>query len=126
MLLIGILKHILQISLQFYPEQPASSNLLNLDDFLTSFIEVDLDIVSRSVTSIQALNENTWTVPLENSSQSVNIDLQVEQVLFSRLLFRIVGNVELHELVETSETVTEGCIFNSFFIGNDEVVEGKQ
>lgn len=78
MLLISVLKHIFQISLQFDPKQEASGNLLDLDDFLTSFIEINLDIVTRSVTSIQTLDENTWTIPFENSSKPININLQVE------------------------------------------------
>lgn len=77
-LLIGVLKHVFQISLQFDPKQEASGYLLDLDDFLTSFIEIDLDIVSRSVTSIQALYENTWTIPFENSSKPIDINFQVE------------------------------------------------
>ena len=72
----------MQVSLQFDSEQESSGNLLNLDDFLTSFIEIDFDIVTRSVTPIQALDEDTWTVPFENSSKPINIDLQIEQVLF--------------------------------------------
>lgn len=99
MLLIIVREHIFQISLQFDPKQEASGNLLDLYDFLTSFIEIYFDIVTRSVTPIQALNENTWTISFENSSESININLQVEQVLLSRFLLGVVGNMKLHELV---------------------------
>ena len=78
MLLIRVLEHIFQISLQFDPKQEASGNLLDLNDFLTSFIEINLDIVTRSVTPIQALNKNTRTISFENSSEPININLQVE------------------------------------------------
>lgn len=47
-------------------------------------------------------------------------------MLFRRLLLGVVRNVELHELVEAPEPVAKGGILDALFVGDDEVVQGKQ
>lgn len=68
MLLIGPSKHVSQISLELLPEKPAPSNLLNLNDFVSSLIEVDDRDVPLSVASVQTLDQNCRRVSFKNSS----------------------------------------------------------
>jgi len=126
MFFVRISQHVFQILLQLEPEQETSSNLLNFNNLLSSFVEVDLDIIPGSVTSIQTLYENTRTVSLEDSPEPVYIYFQIEQMLFSRFFFGVVGNVEFHELVETSKSIAKRCIFNSFFVGYNKIIKGEQ
>ena len=125
-LLIGIPEHVLKILLKLAPKKETSGNLLDLYNLLPPLIEVDLDIVSRSVTSIQTLDEHTRRIPLEDSPKTIDIYLQVEQMLFCTLLFSVVWDVEFHELVKTSESVAEGSIFDTLFVCDYEVVECKK
>jgi hypothetical protein len=56
MLLIGVPEHVLEILLELAPKEETSCDFLNLDDLLPSLIKIDLDVVSRSVTSIKTLD----------------------------------------------------------------------
>ena len=44
-------------------------------------------------------------------------------MLLCTLLLGVVWNMKLHELVEATESVTEGGVFNPLFISDDEVVQ---
>lgn len=52
MLLVGVPEHVLKIFLKLAPKKETSSDFLDLDYLLPSLIEVNLDVVSRSVASI--------------------------------------------------------------------------
>ena len=75
MLLIGVPEHVLEILLELAPKEETSCDFLNLDDLLPSLIKIDLDVVSRSVTSIKTLDEHTWRISLEDSPKTINIYL---------------------------------------------------
>ena len=49
---------------------------------MTPFVEINFNIVPRSVTSIKALDKNTWTISFKYSLESINIDFKIEQMLF--------------------------------------------
>ena len=83
MLFIGVSEHVFEVLLQLEPQEETTSYLLNFHDLLSSLIEVNLDIVPGPVASIETLNQNTWTVSLEYSPQSVNVNLKIEKVLLS-------------------------------------------
>ena len=51
-LLISVPEHVLKILLKLAPEKETSGDFLDLNNLLPSLIEVNLDVVSRSVTSI--------------------------------------------------------------------------
>ena len=125
-LLVGVLQHISQVSLQPHAQQEATSNLLDLYDLLSTLIEVDLHVVARSVATIQRLDQDGGTVSLEDAAQSVDVDLKIEQVLFGTFFLRVIGYVQFHELVEASEPVTERRVFNALFISDHKVVESHQ
>ena len=44
-------------------------------------------------------------------------------MLLSRLLLSVVWNMKFHEFVETSESVAERGIFDSFLVGDYKVIE---
>ena len=67
MLLVSVLEHVLQITFEAMSKQESSYNLLNLYDFEPPLVEVNLDVVSRPVTSIKTLYKNTRTVSFEYS-----------------------------------------------------------
>ena len=79
--------------------------------------------MARSVTSIQTLNQNTRRVTFEYTLQSVDINIQTNQVTLSALQLGVVGDVQLHELVKSSESVSETRIFNSLFVCNYMVIK---
>ena len=72
--------------------------------------------MARSVTSIQTLNQNRRRVTFKYTLQSVYINIQTNQVTLSALQLGVVGDVQLHELVKSSESVSETRIFNSLFV----------
>lgn len=74
-LLVLVLEHVSQITLELCPEQESSCNLLNLDDLLPSLIKVDFDVVPGPIAPIQALYQDTRTISLEYSPQSIDVDL---------------------------------------------------
>ena len=82
-LLIAVAEHVLQIFLQLQSQQVTTGNLLDFDDLQSSFVEIDFDEVSGSITTVETLNQNTWTVLFEDPSQSIDVDFQVEQMLLS-------------------------------------------
>ena len=125
-LFICVPKHIFQILLEFLSQQETSGNLLNFDDFLPSLIEVNFHIISWSITTVLTLKQNTWTVSFENSSKSVNINFKIEKMLLGWFFLSVVWNVKFHEFVETPESVTERCIFDSLFISDYEVVKSQK
>lgn len=47
-------------------------------------------------------------------------------MLFGALLLSVVRDVELHELVEASEAVAEGGVFNALLVGYDKVVKRQK
>lgn len=47
-------------------------------------------------------------------------------MLLGTLLLGIVGNVELHELVETSESVAKGGVFDPLLVSYNEVVQSQE
>ena len=79
--------------------------------------------MARSVTSIQTLNQNTRRVAFEYTLQSVHINIQTNQVTLCTLQLGVVGDVQLHELVKSSESVSETRIFNSLFVCNYMVIK---
>lgn len=83
MLFIGVSEHVFEVLLQLESQKETTSYLLNFHDLLPSLIEVNLDIVSGPVSSIETLNQNNWTVSLKYSPQSVDVDLKIEKVLLS-------------------------------------------
>jgi len=82
-LFVTVAQHVLQIFLQLQSQQVATGNLLDFDDLQSSLVEIDFDEVSGSIATVQTLNENTWTVLFEDPAQSIDVDLQVEQMLLS-------------------------------------------
>lgn len=126
MFFIGILQHIFQIILQLQSQQEPSCNLLDLDNFLTSFVEVNLHVVTRSVASVKTLNQNTGTVSFKYSLKPIDVYLQVEQMLFCRLFFGVIWDVQFHKFIEAPKPVAKGCILNPFLISYDEVIERQQ
>ena len=82
-LFIGVAEHVFEVLLQLESQKETTSYLLNFHDLLPSLIEVNLDIVSGPVSTIETLNQNTWTVSLKYSPQSVHVDLKIEKVLLS-------------------------------------------
>lgn len=77
-LFIFVTQHVLQVSLQFLSQKVASSNFLYFDYLQSSLIEVNLDKVPGSVSSVETLNEDARTVPLKNTSETVNVYFQIE------------------------------------------------
>lgn len=82
-LFVTVAQHVLQIFLQLQSQQVATGNLLDFYDLQSSLVEIDFDEVSGSIATVQTLNENTWTVLFEDPAQSIDVDLQVEQMLLS-------------------------------------------
>ena len=80
-LLVGPPEHVSQISLELLPEQPPSRDLLYLYNLVPPLIEVDYSNVPLSISPVQALNQDSWGVPFEDPSESVDVYLQVEKVL---------------------------------------------
>jgi hypothetical protein len=126
MLLVCVPQHVFQVFLEFDSQKESSGNFLNLDDLLPSLVEVDLDVVPGPVAPVEALNEDARAVSLKDTPESVNIDLKIEQMLFCGLFLGVIRNVELHELVETSESISKRSIFNSFLVSYHKVVEGQK
>ena len=68
MFLIGPSKHVSKISLKLLPKKPSPGNLLNLNYFISSLIEVDDGDVSLSVAPVQTLDQYCRRVSFKNSS----------------------------------------------------------
>lgn len=126
MLLVGVSKHVPQVILELLSATVTSVNLLNLNDFLLSFVEVDLSEIPSFVTSVQRLDKYSRTIPFKNPLEPVNIDLKVKQMLLGGLLLGVIGDVQLHELIQASEPVAKRSIFNPFFVSNGVVVQSQQ
>ena len=75
MLLIGVHQHVSEVFLEFESQQEPSSNLLNLNDFVPSFVEVDLDVITGAISSIKTLDQNAGRVSFKDSSESVDVYL---------------------------------------------------
>lgn len=93
---------------------------------MSSLVKVNLNDVSGPVTSVQTLNQDRRRVSFKDSAKTVDVYFQVEDVLLSRLLSGVVRNVEFHEFVQTSESVPKACVFDSFFVSDDETVQSQQ
>ena len=119
-------KQLFQILLECLSLQPPTHILLYGNCIRSLLLIIECLEIPWSVTPIQTLNQNTWTVSFEDSLESVDIHFQVELVLLSTPLMTIVRDMQLHEFIESSESVTEGSVFNYFFIRYDEVVKCSQ
>ena len=75
------------------------------------------------MSSKQTLDQNTRTVPLETSFQSVDVYFQIELVLVCAWLVAVVRYVPAHILIHASEPIAKGCIFNPLFISDDILVK---
>lgn len=96
---------------------------MQLDDRSESLLVVALGIVAGGTPSPEALNQDAGTVALENTLEAVHIDLEVKEVLLGRAFVGVVGDVQLHELVEATEAVTEGGVLDALLIGYHVVIE---
>tara|TARA_B110000285_G_C15076848_1_gene591255 strand:- start:412 stop:810 length:399 start_codon:yes stop_codon:yes gene_type:complete len=126
MLLVCVPQHVFQVFLELDSQKETSGNFLNLDDLLPSFVEVNLDVVPGAIATVEALNEDTRAISLKDTPESVNVYLKIEQMLFCRLFLGVIRDVELHELVEASESVSERSIFNSLFVGYNKIVKSQK
>ena len=73
--------------------------LLDLQSTLISLLKIELEKVARLVATEQALNQDGRAIALKASLKAVNVDLEVEFVLFGARLIAIVRNVPLHVLI---------------------------
>ena len=117
-------QHIIEIPLEFLPCKPTPYVLLNLDDFKHLVLHLLADTVPLPVPSVYGLDHYRGRVPLEYSPQAVNVNLKIEEVLLCRLFFRVVRDVKLHELVQGTVAVSEGCILDPLLVRYNVVVQG--
>jgi hypothetical protein len=78
MLLLSVSQHVPQVLLELLPHQPSPDHLLYLYYLLLPFVEVYLDEVPLSVASVERLDQDGRTVPLEYALQSVYVNLQIK------------------------------------------------
>jgi len=122
-----LLAHFIQLVLEvihnMLAQQPATHDFLNDNYFGLAFIKEYFLVPARPVTSVQTLDQNTRRVAFENALKPVDVHIQADQVALSTLELRVVGDVELHELVETTEAVPKTGVFDSLLVRNDMVIE---
>lgn len=126
MLLSRVRQHIHEVLAEPLPCKPTSDSTLNLDGLLLPFPCFDPDQVPLSEASEDRLDHYCWTIPFKDAFKSVDIDFQIEQMLLSRLLPRILRDVEFHVFVEGSEAISEGSILDSFLVSDHVVVKRQQ
>lgn len=96
-----------EFSLHFLSHEPASDSLLDFDDALLLSFKIILICSTDSESPEQALNPNRRRVALEYPLQSVYVDFEVEQVLFSGDILDEFWDVYLHVLVHRSKADSE-------------------
>ena len=102
---------------------PASYMTLNVDGVGSALLEIKLEKVARLVATKQTLNKDWRTISLEASFETVDIDLKIELMLISAWFFTVVCHVPFHIFVESSESVSERGILNSFLICHNVIVK---
>ena len=80
-MLASLRKHRSKFSQVFRAGEPTSHTLLDEYHLGSAFVEVNFNEVSRSITSIKTLDEDSRTVTLENSLESINVNFKIQQML---------------------------------------------
>ncbi len=76
------------------------------------------------IAAVNSLNHNAWGVSLKNPTEPINIDFKIKKVLHSWFVLGVVGDMQLHELVEGAETVAKGGILDTLLVCDNVVVQG--
>ena len=95
----SLCQQLFQILFECLSLQPTTDILLDGYRICSPLFIVECNEVSRFITSVQTLDQNTWTISFKDSLKSIDIHLQVELVLLSTPFMTIVWNMQLHEFI---------------------------
>ncbi len=116
------MQHIHEFPFEAESCEEAPGDFLDLDDLHDLLVHLEADLISLPPAPVDRLDQDGRAVSFEDALESVDIYLEVEKVLLCRFLSRVVGDMQLHELVERAETVTEGGVVDALLVRDHVVV----